>query len=345
MPTDVFSATIRKGRWLAWLVGLAALVSVILLATHFSEERALARLLRNAKPEWLALALALQSLTYLCETRIWRALIHSAGERLSMAKAMGLSIGKLFIDQALPSGGLSGTLFFVQNLSRSGIRKATAMAGLAVATLSYYGAYLVCLAIALAVAAAYGTLHPPLVWTFVAFALGSALFCAAIVYLLRRGALPFASLIKRVPTLQRGALQLRRADLHLVRDPRLLSKALGWQAIIFLLDSTTLWLCLLATGVFCDPAEIFASYMFASLFRTLAFLPGGLGAFEAASVLTLKAAGVSVVEGLTATLLFRGLSFWLPMLPGMLAATRMGRDASPFSIPLQQTPLSSARKV
>lgn len=241
---------------------------------------------------------------------------------------MHLSLGKLFMDQAIPSGGVSGTLFFVRKLTLSGIREATAMAGVAVATFSYYGAYFVCLAIALCTAAVYGTLHPPLLWTFIVFVAGAGILCAAILYVLRRGTMPFASLAKHMPALQRGVLLLRRADLSLVRDRRLLGNALVWQAAIFLLDSTTLWLCLLATGVAADPAAIFASYMFASLFRTLAFLPGGLGAFEAASVLTLKAAGVSVVEGLTATLLFRGLSFWLPMLPGMLAATRGHQSGS-----------------
>jgi len=51
-------------------------------------------------------------------------------------------------------------------------------------------------------------------------------------------------------------------------------------------------------------------------------MPGGLGAFEAASVLTLKVIGVSAPVALAATLLFRGLSFWLPMLPGFWFARR-----------------------
>jgi uncharacterized membrane protein YbhN (UPF0104 family) len=42
-----------------------------------------------------------------------------------------------------------------------------------------------------------------------------------------------------------------------------------------------------------------------------------LGVFEAASVVTLKLAGVPVPVALGATLLFRGLSFWIPMLPGL----------------------------
>jgi Mg2+-importing ATPase len=39
-------------------------------------------------------------------------------------------------------------------------------------------------------------------------------------------------------------------------------------------------------------------------------------------VLTLAATGVSLATALSATLLFRGLSFWLPMAPGVWASRR-----------------------
>lgn len=62
-----------------------------------------------------------------------------------------------------------------------------------------------------------------------------------------------------------------------------------------------------------------------ALLRTISIVPGGLGAFEAASVLTLKIAGVPIAVALAATLLFPGLSFWLPMVPG-LVFSRGARD-------------------
>ena len=58
--------------------------------------------------------------------------------------------------------------------------------------------------------------------------------------------------------------------------------------------------------------------MTSSLLRTVGFLPGGLGTFEATSVFTLKVAGVPIAVALAATLAFRALSFWLPMIPGLI---------------------------
>jgi Mg2+-importing ATPase len=60
-----------------------------------------------------------------------------------------------------------------------------------------------------------------------------------------------------------------------------------------------------------------------SLLRTVGIVPGGLGTFEAASVWTLKVMGLPVAPALAATVLFRGLSFWLPMVPGLWISRRI----------------------
>jgi Mg2+-importing ATPase len=91
-----------------------------------------------------------------------------------------------------------------------------------------------------------------------------------------------------------------------------------FQLAIVLLDAATVWLLIRSLGEVASPAGVFASFMVSSLLRTIGIIPGGLGVFEAASVVTLKLAGVSVPVALAGTLLFRGLSFWLPMVPGLV---------------------------
>jgi uncharacterized membrane protein YbhN (UPF0104 family) len=70
---------------------------------------------------------------------------------------------------------------------------------------------------------------------------------------------------------------------------------------------------------------VFSSFMLSSLARSLGILPGGIGTFEAASVATLHLVGAPFAAALTATLLFRGLSFWIPLVPGMILARRESR--------------------
>ena len=94
---------------------------------------------------------------------------------------------------------------------------------------------------------------------------------------------------------------------------------------IFLLDTMTMWFLILALGTVASPTAVFASFMTSSLLRTVGFLPGGLGTFEATSVFTLKVSGVPIAVALGATLIFRTLSFWLPMIPGLIYSHALTR--------------------
>jgi uncharacterized membrane protein YbhN (UPF0104 family) len=67
---------------------------------------------------------------------------------------------------------------------------------------------------------------------------------------------------------------------------------------------------------------VFASFMIASVAATVGPTPLGLGTFESVCVATLTLVGVSLEAAPTATLLLRGLTFRLPMLPGLLIARR-----------------------
>jgi uncharacterized membrane protein YbhN (UPF0104 family) len=53
--------------WLSWMLGGALLVAVIAAALHFSEERAFVRVVQDAEPWWLAVAVFLQVGTYVAQ--------------------------------------------------------------------------------------------------------------------------------------------------------------------------------------------------------------------------------------------------------------------------------------
>jgi len=86
--------------------------------------------------------------------------------------------------------------------------------------------------------------------------------------------------------------------------------------------------------------------MISTMFRLVGVLPGGLGTFEASSVLTLKMIGVDVPVALSATLLYRGLSFWLPLVPGLWFSRRYAprpapRATTPSPLPAPREPMDS----
>jgi Mg2+-importing ATPase len=95
------------------------------------------------------------------------------------------------------------------------------------------------------------------------------------------------------------------------------------QLVITALDAATVWVSIQALGWGASAPAVFGSFMISQLAGTVGLLPGGLGAFEVSSVLTLGLNAVPLPVALSATLLFRGVSFWLPMIPGAWYARRL----------------------
>jgi uncharacterized membrane protein YbhN (UPF0104 family) len=94
------------------------------------------------------------------------------------------------------------------------------------------------------------------------------------------------------------------------------------QAAIFALDAGTLWAALHAVGLDSSFWIALPSLVLASIVTTLGPVPLGLGTFEATAVGTLAALGTPLQAALAATLLLRGFTVWLPMLPGLYLARR-----------------------
>jgi uncharacterized protein (TIRG00374 family) len=312
-----------RARWISWLFGLAILAAVALFAAHRSEAQEFARLVAHAQPAWLFLGLLLQLGTYIADARIWQRIIMRAGILRPLWSYMSLGLAKLFMDQVVPSGGMSGILLVVRALDRRGIPRGASMAAVVVDLVSYYAAYVAALTVALGVVWVHGGLKLFIILPAVIFAPVAAGISAALVLVSRGRRLPHW--IRRLPIVGSGLRTLAKATPGIAHDGSLISRCMGLQVAVFLLDAGTLWIMLRAIGLSVHPAQVFASFMLSTLARTLGPVPGGLGIFEAASVATLKLMGVPIAAGLAATLLFRGFSYWLPMVPGILLARRETR--------------------
>ena len=310
-------------RWISWIFGLAILVAVALVVSHWSEEQEFAQLVTNAQPAWLLLGLLLQIGTYLADARIWQRSIARAGISKPLWSYMGLGLAKLFMDQVIPSGGMSGTLLVVRALDRRGIPRGTTMAAIVVDLVSYYAAYVAVLAIALGVVWIHGDLTLFIILPVAIFAPVASGILAVLILVSRGRTLP--QWIRRLPIVGSGFRAIEEATPGIAHDVSLIARCMSLQVTIFLLDAGTLWIMLYSLGLSVHPAQVFASFMLSTLARTLGPVPGGLGIFEATSVATLNLMGVPISAGLASTLLFRGCSFWLPMVPGIIFARRETR--------------------
>lgn len=301
----------------------ALLVGALFVASgHVIEFTRFAQLLRDAQPRWLLAALVLQLATYGLVALVWRQALRAAGARVRFPVLLPLSVAKLFADEALPSAGVSGTAFFVAALGRRGVPAAACMATLLLSLVTYYAAY------ASMGIAAYAALRaqdaaPWWIATTVMAFVAMAVLIPAVVLLLKAGArLPMPKWLLQRARIATFLRVLAQAPADLARRPAVVIPALLLHAGIFVLDGATLWAALLAVGHETSFWVAFPAFMMGAMVAAMSAIPMGLGSFEAACVVTLSLLGVTLPSAFAATLLLRGFTLWLPMLPGVWLARR-----------------------
>jgi glycosyltransferase 2 family protein len=124
--------------------------------------------------------------------------------------------------------------------------------------------------------------------------------------------------VRRLPGAAILLKAIAEAPTGLLHDSVLLAETVTLEFSVFALAALTLWLAFDSPAVWIA----FVTFIMASMAATLGPIPLGLGTFEAACVGMLSLLGVAIDTALAATLLLRGLTFWLPMLPGLWLARR-----------------------
>ena len=99
----------------------------------------------------------------------------------------------------------------------------------------------------------------------------------------------------------------------------------GWRTAIAaavgnrLLDYLSLLVALTAVGARPRPSLVLLAYVAATVLGMIPITPGGLGFVEAGLAATLRLAGVAAPEAVLATLVYRLVSYWLPLPVGAVA--------------------------
>jgi uncharacterized membrane protein YbhN (UPF0104 family) len=302
--------------------GVLVLCAAFVALRHAVEFERLAQLLRDAQPRWLLAAAVLQACTYCLAALVWRQALRAAGVSVPYRTLVPLSVAKLFSEEAVPSAGISGTAFFVAALGRRGIPAAACMGTLLLSLVSYYAAYAL-MALATFVVMRMHQATPWWIATTVMAFMALAICLPIVVFLIKAGArLPLPRWLVARPAVAGFLRMLRQAPGDLARRPSVLLPAVLLHAGIFVLDACTLWMALRAVGHATSFWIAFPAFMMGAMVAAMSAVPMGLGTFEAACVVTLSLLGVSLPSAFAATLLLRGFTLWLPMIPGVLLLRR-----------------------
>ena len=327
---DLPEATPWTGNWshliAAWLFGVVILAGLVTFIMHFGAIEIFMAKLRGANPAWLAAAVGCQLATYVSAAAVWFRVLKRARSPLPFLSLLRLAFVELFANQAVPTGGLSGSLMVVRGLMRRGVASAAAVTALFIAALSYYAAYFMVALLAFVLLWHSGDLNAPWRALFIAFAIVVATLGMALLLLSRSRDNLIPAAIQHWRPFAQLAKMLSQVRVDMLRDPRLIFEVVTLQSGIFLLDAVTLWCTGRAVGLSVDVGNSFMSFILASVVATLSPIPLGLGSFEGTCTGLLHLMGGGLEASLAATLILRGLTLWLPMLPGLLMIRREATD-------------------
>lgn len=105
---------------------------------------------------------------------------------------------------------------------------------------------------------------------------------------------------------------------QVVRHPVKYAGGVLGYPLFWLGDFFILWMALYAFGISLDPAALVVAEATAWVLTLLPLPAGGSGAAEASMTFTLHAVGVPLSQALSAALVYRIVSFWLPVVPALL---------------------------
>jgi uncharacterized membrane protein YbhN (UPF0104 family) len=315
-----------RGRVLTLVaVGVAAVVSVLLLLPALADLPETWDRLRSGDGRWLLLALGFEAVSFYGHILLFRAVTHDASARVDLRASTEITLAGHAATRLFASGGAGGVALTAWALRRSGMDRATVAARMTTFLVLLYSVYMIALIVG-GVGLFAGVLPgpAPLALTLVPAAFGALVIVTAL-------ALPrVAGLLERRPRLARIAPAARALgdgvddSLRMVRraDSGLVGALLWWGA-----DIAVLWAAFNAFGAAPALAVVVMAYFVGMLANTLP-LPGGIGGVDGGMIGAMIAFGVDPSLALVAVMAYRGFAFWLPILPGAAAWMSLRRTVA-----------------
>ena len=292
---------------------IAGVAAVYLLAGQLSAVN-LGALLRSANWRWSIVALGLSAVTYLGAA--W-SLSGFVLERLSLVRTCLVQLAGSFVTLVTPAGA-GGVALNIRYLRRSGVSAADSAASVGASQGVTFALHIILLVVFAAISGTLQdhSLRPP-EWAFFVIA---GLVAAGLAVLATP---PGRRLLRARIAPMLGHVIPRLLDV--AQQPAKLAQGIGGTLLL----TAAYILCLAASaralGGSVPLPSIAVVYLTGSALGSIVPTPGGLGAVEAALSAGLTAAGLPGATAISTVLLFRTLTFWLPVPVGWGALNYLQR--------------------
>jgi glycosyltransferase 2 family protein len=333
-----------------FLFALVLFIGVLFIMARFSEVQSIVETLQRGDWRFIALAAGIVGLWLLAVASSYYAVYSALGLNETLKRMLPMASASLFLNIVAPSAGVSGMAVFIAEARRMKYSPGRAAIAGAVVLLLDYIAFLSVLALGLVVLFRRNTLDAGEILPS-AIMLAISLVVATLIYLGMRSAEALGKAlawlargINRIlrPILKREYLSEKRAyefaadaaeGLHLLLEaPKRMIVPAGLALVKQALLITILWCCLRAFQVSFSTGTLIAGFSIGYLFLIISPTPAGLGFVEGALALALSSMYIPFSQAAIVTLAYRGFTFWIPLLVGMISFRALERlkDNHPY---------------
>jgi glycosyltransferase 2 family protein len=310
---EVAPMRLERIRLRALLTLVASVAAAYLLAGEL-ERASLASVLRSADWRWSIVALAASALTYAGAAL---SLSGFVTERLNFFRTVLAQVAGSFVTLVTPAA-VGGAALNIRYLQRRKVPAPVAAASVGVAQVVAFVLHVLLIVVFAAIAgtSAKDPIKPPR-WAY--FVLAGLVVAALAVF-----AVPAGRRLLRARVSPMLGQVLPRL-LEVAQHPRKLAGGVGGALLLSAAYIACLAACVAAFGHGVPIASIAVVYLTGSAIGSIMPTPGGLGGVEAALTAGLTATGMPGAGAVSAVLLFRLLTFWLPVPFGWVSLNYLER--------------------
>src|SRR5215217_21170 len=293
------------------------------------------RRIEDGSPYWMLVALLFGCGMFFSYVAMFRGIFLAAGSsRIDWRASYQITMAGLAASRIFAAGGAGGLVLTAWALRRSGMRKRVVadktLTFLILTYMPYMAALIVCgLGLRLGIfpgEAPFGLTVVPAIIAVILTAIGVSTVLVppdlqSRVEGFARGHGRLGTWAQRLANLPASASAGMRDALRHLRHP---DPALAGAILFWAFQVAVLWASFRAFGD-TPPIAVITQAFFVGMFGNLLPMPGGVGGVEGGMIAALAAFEVDAGQAVVAVLLFRAITFWLPMIPGVIAYFQLRR--------------------
>ena len=320
-------------------------LGAIVVALSFSELETILLTLQKAHLRYFLLAILIQLIWFITTGRMYQSIFHLLGIHEDVLTLSRIATAANFVNVVMPTAGMGGVALFATEARRRGHPTGKVTVAAALFLLLDQAAFLVILAIGLFILSRRNDLNAGEISASL-FLLSIAICYGFILYLGYRSAEKLGNLLAKLARGINRLVKFFRKDEYLSEDrahefaheiadgfsgltekPTSLLRPILWG----IFDKGLLMLILICSFLSFEvpfsAGTIIAGFSLAYLFLIVSPTPSGIGIVEGLMPIALSSLNVNWSQAVVITLIYRAVTFWLPLIIGAWAFRTLHKDS------------------